>query len=152
MKGQAFDTFKLLIAAVIAVAILGILLSIIGGISLPYAEPQVLISQQLKTAVQYPHAVQPSSSVANFKTSQSFGEATFSDAIGGVGKITFVCADTLVTTGTSPCQLKKSVSTKSYYDSVKINSDFSAKVSACCTPTGPSCTVKIGEDTTDFSC
>lgn len=34
-KGQAFSTFKLMIAAVVAVAILGILLSILGGITSP---------------------------------------------------------------------------------------------------------------------
>ena len=35
MKGQAFSTFKLLIAAVVAVAILGILLQILGQIGAP---------------------------------------------------------------------------------------------------------------------
>ena len=34
-KGQAFDTFKLMIAAVVAVAILGILMGILQTISLP---------------------------------------------------------------------------------------------------------------------
>ena len=39
-KGQAFSTFELLIAAIVALAILGILLSIVGGVNIFGRNPQ----------------------------------------------------------------------------------------------------------------
>ncbi len=48
MRGQAFDTFKLMIAAVVAVAILGILLSILGTIKPPAGDPKSVGNQLLR--------------------------------------------------------------------------------------------------------
>jgi hypothetical protein len=48
MKGQAFDTFKLMIAAVIAVAILGILLGILRGMSPTVTDPLSATQQLLR--------------------------------------------------------------------------------------------------------
>ncbi|MFC2174413.1 hypothetical protein ACFLQ2_00900 [archaeon] len=47
-RGQAFDAFKLLIAAVVAGAILVILLNIIGGITIASEDPLRVMGQELK--------------------------------------------------------------------------------------------------------
>lgn len=39
MKGQAFDVFKLVIAAAVGMIMLGLLLSILGGLSTPGGQP-----------------------------------------------------------------------------------------------------------------
>lgn len=48
MKGQAFDVFKLMIAAVVAVAILAILLGILRGISPAVGDPLAVTQQLLR--------------------------------------------------------------------------------------------------------
>lgn len=48
-KGQAFDAFKLLIAAVVAGSILVILLNIIGGITLTTQEPVQVMGQEMSS-------------------------------------------------------------------------------------------------------
>ncbi len=50
-KGQAFSTFELLIAAIVALAILGILLSIVGGINIFGRNPQDTVVELVKTQV-----------------------------------------------------------------------------------------------------
>ncbi|MCK4884362.1 MAG: hypothetical protein KAS30_05800 [Candidatus Diapherotrites archaeon] len=50
-RGQAFDTFKLLIAALVAVSILAIMMGIIGGISIPGSEPTHEIKSTLNKAM-----------------------------------------------------------------------------------------------------
>lgn len=50
MKGQAFDTFKLMIAAVVAVAILGILLGILRGLTPTITDPLSATQQLVRDA------------------------------------------------------------------------------------------------------
>lgn len=47
-KGQAFDAFKLLIAAVVAVVILGIILSMLQSFFLPGGDPTSVMAQQVQ--------------------------------------------------------------------------------------------------------
>ena len=49
-RGQAFSVFQLLIAAIVAVAILGVLFMILGNIVTPTGDPVTEISQALQTA------------------------------------------------------------------------------------------------------
>ncbi|MCD6230093.1 MAG: hypothetical protein J7K00_04855 [Candidatus Diapherotrites archaeon] len=51
LKGQAFDTFKLLIAAIVAISILGVMMGIIGGTTLPGSDPNHEIKSKLSSAV-----------------------------------------------------------------------------------------------------
>jgi hypothetical protein len=53
-KGQAFDTFKLMIAAVVAVAILGILMSILSIINPVTTDPTDTMKDMLKKGMQQP--------------------------------------------------------------------------------------------------
>ena len=81
-KGQAFDTFQLMIAAVIAVAILGILLGIIGNINGNVTQKPVDTAKSLiNTALESPCAPIPSDTV-NFKTNDGWVQSTFSESSG----------------------------------------------------------------------
>lgn len=123
-KGQAFDTFKLMIAAVIAVAILGILLGILGGISPPGADPASIIKEQLSKAYQFQKSVFVSTTQANFQSGVLYSPESFKQSIGGTGDIQFVCASSLsgVCTGGS---------------TLSITGNFKAVISACFDPTSP---------------
>ncbi len=48
MRGQAFEVFRLLIAAVVAGAILMVLLGLLGGITTPTTDPQSATEQLVK--------------------------------------------------------------------------------------------------------
>jgi hypothetical protein len=143
MRGQAFDTFKLLIAAVVAIAILGILLGILSGIILPGADPETIIGQQLTKAYQYEGSTFVSPANANFKSGVSYSSASFTDKIGGVGSIEFQCSSELKGTS-SVC---KESGTNN--DRVDVKGDFTAKISACCEPnqSPPACHIMVGADT-----
>jgi len=139
MKGQAFDTFKLLIAAVVAVAILGILLTIMSGIVVPGAEPQRVIGEQLTKGIEFPHSTFVSQVKAGFKGGTSLSPLSFTDALGGTGKVTFKCSNDL----SSICKIDSSTG------SLKTLSDFDDYISACCKDT-KNCDVLIG--TGDLVC
>lgn len=53
-RGQEFDVFKLVIAAIVAVAILGVLLSLMGGLIAPGQEPLPEIARVVKNNVNAP--------------------------------------------------------------------------------------------------
>ncbi|MDD4983372.1 MAG: hypothetical protein PHH82_00855 [Candidatus ainarchaeum sp.] len=64
-RGQAFSVFKILIAAIVALAILGLLLNIMGLISFnPANEPETAVKDLVKKAYSSPYA--PASSVVTF--------------------------------------------------------------------------------------
>jgi hypothetical protein len=62
-RGQHFDTFKLLIAAIVAVAILGILLAIIGPIGPPNQDPTSSAVSLISSIQNNPGQMQPSGAV-----------------------------------------------------------------------------------------
>jgi hypothetical protein len=138
MKGQAFDTFKLLIAAVVAVAILGVLLSIMSGLIIPGAEPPTMIREQLSKATQFPESSFISPTKASFKAGASYSPNSFSDAIGGVGTIEFECSEDLI--GVCAFTTEK----------LRISGDFSAYIGACCKSN--TCKVSILMDDEDAPC
>jgi len=134
MKGQAFDTFKLLIAAVVAVAILGILLSIMSGIVIPGAEPQRVIGEQLSKAVEFPLSTFVSQVKAGFKSGTIFSPDSFKDSLGGTGNVKFDCSPDVATV----CKVEN--------NNLKILSDFDEFISVCCKDT-KNCNVLVGTGT-----
>ena len=56
-KGQASSTFQLLIAAIVALAILGVLISVIGGVNPLSGDAKTATSQKLKAQMNNPGAV-----------------------------------------------------------------------------------------------
>ncbi|MBI5553433.1 MAG: hypothetical protein HY917_01700 [Candidatus Diapherotrites archaeon] len=65
-RGQAFSVFKILIAGIVALAILGILLPLLQGISTPQSDPQNIAAELVKGAYTQPGSVQTSSQKAIF--------------------------------------------------------------------------------------
>ncbi|RLG21825.1 hypothetical protein DRN74_00140 [Candidatus Micrarchaeota archaeon] len=140
MRGQAFDTFKLMIAAVVAVAILGILLGILGNISTPGADPASAIRQQLSKAYQYKGSTFVSSGEASFVAGTVYTTDTFTDAVGGSGVTLKFCAETTLTSN-------EAVSIGTDKDELGVEKDFRAKVKAKCTTdtSGTTCYIGIGD-------
>ena len=139
-KGQAFDTFKLMIAAVIAVAILGILLGILGSIQPPGGDPATITGDQLSKAYQFPGSIFASASKASFKSGVTYVSDSFKDKVGGLATINFYC-------GTSVVQVCKAANAPTT-SSVVITGNFQATIKTKCTGTGTTakCCVGIGED------
>ena len=134
MKGQAFDTFKLLIAAVVAIAILGILLNIIGNMPDLTANPTNTIKTALSDAYSSQGIPSMSPSKASFQKNINFPGTTkqFLDAVGG-NPITFDCS----------AYLKPNLCEGG--STLMIKQDFKAYVSACCGST--TCIVIVGNET-----
>jgi hypothetical protein len=70
-KGQAFSTFELLIAAIVALAILGILLSIVGGINIFGRNPQDTTVELVKTQMNNNLGGTAYTDTVKFKTNDS---------------------------------------------------------------------------------
>jgi hypothetical protein len=136
MKGQAFDTFKLLIAAVVAIAILGILLSIIGNMPNVTTNPTTAIKNALTDAYNSPGVPSVSPSKAQFKKNINFAGnlETFTSVVGG-STIAFSCSQYLIDSATCAGG-----------GTLMIKKDFQAYVSAICCGTS-SCFVIVGNDT-----
>ncbi|MEM4221889.1 MAG: hypothetical protein QW097_00450 [archaeon] len=95
MKGQAFDTFQLMIAAVVAVMILAILLSILGGITVPGQEFDTTVAALLQSAANSPCNIQKSSTPVKLKTGTSYS-ASSPKFVEAAGKdIEFECAENI---------------------------------------------------------
>jgi len=131
-KAQAFDVFQLMIAAVIAVAILGILLSIIGQIFIPSQRPIQVIQEKLTDAYQYQEAVFTSATKATFQKDDSIPMSIFKKNAGGTEPSlncgAFITDSELATCGGT---------------SVQVKSTFDAQISTCCS--GNACYVSVGQ-------
>ena len=141
MRGQAFDTFKLMIAAVVAVAILGILLSILGGISFSGQEFGNAAQQLLQTCSSNPPMGKPSPGRISFQKGSTYPESMFTTASGG-RDVYFNCGSL----GTGLCQ---EITTGSGSRVLSINGNFKSKLHVCCNTTSGSsdlgpCTIGIG--------
>jgi len=92
MRGQAFDTFKLMIAAVVAVAILGILLSILGTIKPPAGDPKSVGNQLLRECA--PTCGGKSSDIIRFHGVKDDAISTEEFTTGtGVSSLTVACSE-----------------------------------------------------------
>ena len=136
-RGQAFDTFKLMIAAVIAVAILGILLGILGGITPQVGDPGNLIKQQLGKGYQLPGIVYASQQKANFKAGTRIRSDAFSDVLGGTGEVQFYCNERLISS--KRCQVPNA------RDSISFTADFDEDIFVCC-ESDELCNIGVGDE------
>ena len=135
-KAQAFDVFQLMIAAVIAVAILGILLSIIGQIFIPSQRPIQVIQEKLTDAYQYQGALFTSATKATFQKDDSIPASIFKKNAGGrVPSV--VCAEFIDPTDASQSQLASCGT-----DQILVKSTFDATVATCCDQSG--CYIYVG--------
>ncbi len=92
-RGQAFDAFKLLIAAVVAGAILVILLSMIGGFVPVGQDPLTVMGQELNK-VKKGGVASTSSQVVQFQEGQEFtANAVAKEAGLSTGQVQFCCTD-----------------------------------------------------------
>ena len=71
-KGQASSTFQLLIAAIVALAILGVLISVIGGLDIGTDKPDQVTNNLLKNQLNYPGVINCTDAI-KFKRSTSIG-------------------------------------------------------------------------------
>ncbi len=117
MKGQAFSTFKLMIAAVVAVAILGILLSILGGIQSPVGFEQQ--AKNLLNDVSDSTGVMKEGSTVTI-TPGSYPSSTFDSAAGK--DVEYNCPDSV------PGDIVDGCSSSN----LDVDSDWDVTLSACC--------------------
>ncbi len=137
MKGQAFSTFQLMIAAVVAIAILGILLAIIGGISPQVSSPKHAIENSLREAYSSPGIIKSSAQKVRFIEGDAYPGSAFSESVAGGTPVQFVCKSGI--TGCNADDPTKLV----------VDSTFDAKIYATC---GDSlCCVGIGTSDIDAS-
>jgi len=140
MRGQAFDTFKLMIAAVVAVAILGILPGILGGIATPGQSFDDTAKQLITKATQSPGAVYPSAGEVTFQKDSIYPSSIFKTVSGG-RNTEFSCANTAL------CEQDGSGENAK----LKINYNLRAQIYVCCpSSTSDSCQIGIGDS--DISC
>lgn len=118
--GQAFDTFKLMIAAVVAVAILGILLSILGSIPVPGLSFSDTAPSLLARAYQQQGSVFPSQGEVQFQSGEIHVSSAFAGSI-GARPVEFSCLAPL------PCTIGGTDSSQ-----LTISSSFKSKIYACC--------------------
>ncbi len=139
MRGQAFSTFKLMIAAVVAVAILGILLSILGGIQSPMG-----FEQQAKNLL--------SEVSASPGTAKKGPSATLTPGIYSLSNLQAAASGTLhVKCNRGQCGYTGDPDSDSWFTSddgsLKVSSKLTAvSLAACCTSTGGDCYLGIGMD------
>ncbi len=138
MKGQAFDTFKLLIAAVVAIAILGILLQILNLIKPPGADPETIIQQQLQKAYGHIGSVTVSDGKASFTKGQIFSGESYLSVMGQQGVIEFQCGDSI---DNNCLEVTGTIATE-----VEITQAFDGRIKAKCA-SDQKCCVQIGEGT-----
>jgi hypothetical protein len=143
MKGQAFDTFKILIAAVVAVTILGLLLGILNLIRPLNTDPDNLIQQQLQKAYNRQGNTYTSDSNAQFTHGLEYAGAAFKAQLGGSVnlEINIFCSSEL--TDGDYCS--------GGGESVSIDKDFPAKIKAKCCGSDI-CAVMIGDETVPSEC
>ncbi|MFH0986424.1 MAG: hypothetical protein V1911_00075 [Candidatus Micrarchaeota archaeon] len=133
-KGQAFDTFKLMIAAVVAVAILTILLNIIYSIQPNVGQkPVEVASTKIKDALQYKCAPQPSSKIT-FTTVEGWTQGTFDAATGqSLDSLTNICCFDAETSSAGVITCKDSTSLGiCNADSFSAKTGFDGRLTAVC--------------------
>lgn len=128
-KGQAFDTFKLMIAAVVAVAILGILMTILLQITIPGQSFDDTARNLLTKAVGAPGIVYPSTGDITFVKDAIYPGTAFEDTTGGT-VVEFKCDNIgLCEPGDLGSQLT-------------ISANFKSKIYVTCTST--KCCIFVG--------
>ena len=152
MRGQAFDTFKLMIAAVIAVAILGILLGILQQIQGPTGDPITTTRDLMQKALSNPGTELPSAQKLSFTKGTVFRNTAFRSLFGNVNTPTiyFTCDSTLVDNGLciyTDSNLEYSLNI------LTIDGDFESNIKVCCSAADyETCYVNIGTGNVHNGC
>ena len=129
-KGQAFDAFKLLIAAVVAGAILVILLSMIGGFMPVGQDPLTVMGQELNR-VKKGGVASTSTQVVMFAEGQEFtADAIAREAQVNLGNVKFCCDESVSDKCTG--YTFDSDSFDCSEDNLVVNSQISGKIRASC--------------------
>ncbi|MDP2717717.1 MAG: hypothetical protein Q8P02_03160 [Candidatus Micrarchaeota archaeon] len=124
MRGQAFETMMLVISVIVAIAILGVLLNILGGVSFGVNDPTEVMKTELKNIVSSGFGVsQPKE--AEFKTgSIILRKAVIADSPVVENELEFQCSDSNLCGGTSaPLDVQR--------DSVTINRNSKGWIVVC---------------------
>ncbi len=138
-KGQAFDAFKLLIAAVVAGSILVILLQIIAGITITTKKPVRVMGQEMSSV-----SAGGMCSVSNNKVEFTKGTQIKSDAVAkkagmNTGSVEFCCR------GEDDCEgyvFKDEQGFDCGVDKLGVDEDIQGNIRACCPITqGEDCTI-----------
>ncbi len=139
-KGQAFDAFKLLIAAVVAGSILVILLQIIAGITITTKKPVRVMGQEMSSV-----SAGGMCSVSNNKVEFTKGTQIQSDAVAvkagmNKGSVDFCCGGNGYKCG------EYGFGSEQGFDcgggQLMINQDIQGNIRACCPiEQGESCTI-----------
>jgi len=131
-KGQAFDAFKLLIAAVVAGAILVILLSMIGGFVPVGQDPLTVMGQELNK-VKKGGVASTSTQVVQFSEGQEFtADAVAREAGVNLGNVQFCCGDVEDHDDKCPGYEFDADSFKCSADNLVVTGQISGKVRAYC--------------------
>lgn len=132
-KGQAFDAFKLLIAAVVAGAILVILLSMIGGFVPVGQDPLTVMGQELNK-VKKGGVCSTSSQTVQFGEGEEYSaDAVAREAGINLGQVQFCSTGVEDTEGKcSNYMFDEEQSFDAQPDSLIVDSQISGKVRACC--------------------
>lgn len=141
-RGQAFDTFKLMIAAVVAVAILGILMGILGSINIIGTGFDDAVRDLLPKANRAPGSVFPSGTEVSFTKDAIFTGASYKSLLGGTVPVYIECKGTAASS-----QLCKASGT----DGVTISANFKQKIYAKCKADNSKCCVGISSAPTGCS-
>ncbi len=88
-RGQAFDAFKLLIAAVVAGAILVIILSMLGGFVTPGGDPITVMAQTVQQLRGSPYSGMTSTQVVTFSKGTISAAAIWTKAGTNPGSVGF---------------------------------------------------------------
>jgi len=141
-RGQAFDAFKLLIAAVVAGAILVILLSMIGGFTAVGSEPDQVMAQELNK-VKRGGIASTSSSVVKFPEGNYYeADAIALQAGLNKGSVKFCCTYS----GDSSDKCKNYEFDDEFFDCDEdvineVTQTVSGKIRAYCPPNSGDCVI-----------
>ena len=144
-RGQAFDAFKLLIAAVVAGAILVILLSMIGGFVPVGQDPLTVMGQELNK-VKKGGVASTSSQTVQFSQGEEFeSDAVAKEAGVNKGQV-FFCCDQEVGDATAKCDGYEFIEQDAFEcssegDVLIVNDDISGKVRAYCPTSDDPCII-----------
>ncbi len=131
-KGQAFDAFKLLIAAVVAGAILVILLSMIGGFVPVGQDPLTVMGQELNK-VKKGGVASTSTQVVQFAEGQEFtADAVARSAGVNLGQVQFCCGSVDDVDGKCTGYEFSGDTFDCKEDDLTVNSQISGKIRAYC--------------------
>jgi hypothetical protein len=142
-RGQAFDTFKLMIAAVIAVAILGILLGILGTISVPGAGFDDTVKSLLQRSYSTPGVTTASTGDVTFTQGSVYPGSAFSQYTDGTTPAKFKCSSTAFCTQPT-ADPDPTVSATVLGDTLEIKSNFKSKIYVVCNRDEEVCCVGVG--------